>query len=75
MPEQDSSSALFESATEATTLDYGHGRTGPAEVTRLRVLGRGRAANAILVDLCTPEGSRKVVEKHFDPAGLTRGVY
>jgi hypothetical protein len=75
MPEQDSSSALFESATEATTLDYGHGRTGPAEVTRLRVLGRGRAANAILVDLRTPEGSRKVVEKHFDPAGLTRGVY
>ncbi len=75
MPDQDSSSALLEAATEATTLDYGLGRTGPAEVTRIRVLGRGRAANAILVEVSTPDGTRKVVEKHFEPAGLTRGIY
>jgi hypothetical protein len=75
MPEQDGSAALLDSTTEETVLDYGLGRTGAAEVTRLRVLGRGRAAHAVLVDLRTPEGSRKVVEKHFAPAGLTRGVY
>ena len=70
------SSALLTQATaEETTLDYGLGRTGPGEVSRLRVLGSGRAAQAVLVDLKTPEGSRKVVEKHFAPAGLTRGVY
>ncbi len=75
MPEQDGSSALLAPTVEETTLDYGLGRTGPAEVTRLRVLGRGRAAHAVLVDLRTPEGHRKVVEKHFAPAGLTRAVY
>ncbi|MBZ5640424.1 MAG: hypothetical protein LAO51_16910 [Acidobacteriia bacterium] len=75
MPEQDGSAALLAPTVEETTLDYGLGRTGPAEVTRLRVLGRGRAAHAVLVDLRTPEGSRKVVEKHFVPAGLTRAVY
>ncbi|MFH1264072.1 MAG: hypothetical protein V1495_11595 [Pseudomonadota bacterium] len=60
---------------EKTVLDDGSGRPISAAVRRLRVLGRGRAANAVLVDLETPEGVRKVVEKHFVPAGLTRGIY
>ncbi|MFH1018575.1 MAG: hypothetical protein V1798_10415 [Pseudomonadota bacterium] len=75
MPEQGVFSFAGSPRVEETTLDFGLGRSGRGLVTRLKILGRGRAANAVLVELHTPEGRRKVVEKHFVPAGLTRGIY
>lgn len=48
----------------------------PLRVTKIRVLGNGRAATAELVEAVWADGSRtRCVEKVFDPGLLTRVIY
>ena len=55
-----------------TRIELGHGRSETLQLRILGRLGRGRAAQALLVR--TDDG-REIVEKHFDPTGLTRAIY
>ncbi|WP_345326935.1 hypothetical protein [Novipirellula rosea] len=48
----------------------------PTRVTKIRELGRGRAATAELVEACWDDGRcERCVEKVFDPGLLTRLIY
>lgn len=50
--------------------------TAPVAVRPIRVLGHGRAAEAVLVDATMPDGqTRRCVEKVFAAGWLTRTIY
>ncbi len=62
--------------TPSTEVGAANPMTVPTSVRHLRVLGKGRAAQAVLVEATMPEGRKQIcVEKVFSAGWLTRTIY